>query len=173
MRTAPSVFVPDQLGGLQQPPDADQARRQPPFGGSRDVESAFRQCSDIGADGGAGVHVGVHRGRGEYGRGGRQDGGGHRVVRETERQLRQRVGGGGYYRHKVDALRDGDVVDGQLRIRLEKAGHDRAMGYRAKSERRDEALGGVGHQDVDVRAQPNKPACEIDGFVAGDGAGDA
>ena len=93
--------------------------------------------------------------------------------------LREDIGGGGRDEQKIDALRDGDVLDGAFDVGgrgvvgAEHFGDDFLAGERGEGERSDEFLGGAGHHDLHVELFLLQAADEFRGFVGSDSAGDA
>ena len=165
--------VAQQLGRLQQPSLAHQPRRQPAHRRSRDRDPPRRQRLHVRLRRWAVVHVRVHRRADDHRRGCGQYRRANRVVRESQRQLRDRLRGGWRDNHHVGPFRYGDVVDQQLRARVEQALGDRPVGDRGKGQGRNELPGRRRHHHVDLCPQLHQLAGQVDGLVAGYAPADA
>ncbi len=93
------------------------------------------------------------------------------IVGDAGRELRDHVGGRRHDERDVGLAHEADVRDAFGRV--PQRGVDRPRGQRRERQRRDEALGFGGHDDVDDRAALHERARERRGLVGRDPAADA
>ena len=118
-------------------------------------------------------HIAVHRGSHQKGRRRRDDGGGQRIVGQPRRQLGDTVGRCWRDYHYVGPLGQGQVLDAEVRMRVEGVGYHLTVGDAAECQRGDEASGAVAHHCVHERLFLHQLAGQVQGLVTGDAAGDS
>ena len=155
-----------------EPPRAGHAASEIAFVGRDDVHAARAQHLDIFLRGRVLPHVDVHCRSDDHGGGGGEIERGEEIVGDAARQLGQHVRGGRRDHQGIDALGDGDMLDGAFDVggagrvlAAKQIGDYFLPGQRGEGQRRDKFLRAARHHHLHVDAVLLQAAHQFGGLV--------
>jgi hypothetical protein len=163
----------DDVGRLGQPPGPGPAAGEEAVARPDHLRpDGVDQAADVRLGERVAPHVDVHRRGEQERRPGREEDGGHRVVRHAGGHAGEEVGRGGGDDHQIGAIGHPDVPDLGLLTQVEEVGQDRASRQGLEGQLADELAGRGGHHDLDLGARLDQEADQLGRLVRRDAPAD-
>ena len=140
--------------------------------GSDHGDAVAPKLQHVAAGGGVVPHQGIHRRRQQDRPVGRKQDGAGEIVGVSLRHLRHQIRGRRRHDDQVAVARETNMPGVELALGIEQIGVDALMRQRARRQRRDELLRGLGQHAADVDAPLLQPPDQVQRLVGGDAAAD-